>query len=88
VRKGEDVTRLVGEAVSELHDIESRLDSMEEMEPASADFTQALHAVEAALAEHLRREEEAIFPLALRVLGHEEAEEMSERHDAMARGHA
>ena len=88
VREGEDITRLVGEAVSELHDIESRLDSMEEMEPASADFTQSLHDVEAAVAEHLRREEEAIFPLALRVLGREEAEEMSERHDAMARGHA
>ena len=86
VRDGNDVTELVGQAVSELHDIEDKLNSMHVMEPASAEFTQALRDVEAAVTEHLRREEEEIFPLALEIIGRDEAEEMAERHDAMTRG--
>lgn len=88
MREGEEITQLVAEAVSGLHDVEDRLNSMQDMEPASTEFTAALGDVEAAVAEHLRREEDEIFPLAMRVIDSEAAEEMSERHDAMARGHA
>ena len=87
VREGDDVTQLVAEAVSELHAAEDIVERLQEMEPASAEFTQTLGELEAAVVEHLRREEDEIFPLALKVIGRDEAEEMSERHEAMARGH-
>lgn len=88
VREEGDATEPVAEAVSELHDIEIMLNHLQDLEPASAEFNAGLREVEAAIAAHLRREEEEIFPLALRVLRPSQAEEMSERHTAMARNHA
>lgn len=87
VREGAEATRLVAEAVTEHHEAEDLLERILGMEPASAEFTQAIGELETAIAEHVQREESEIFPLAQRVLGSLEAEEMSERHEAMAREH-
>lgn len=86
--RGTDVTGLLGTAVSEHHEVEDVLERLLEMDPASTEFTEAVRELEAAVAEHVRREEEEIFPVALRVIGAYEAEEMSKRHDAMTRDHA
>lgn len=83
---GDEATQLVAEAVSEHHSAEKLLDRLDEVEPASAEFTTAIGELEAAVRGRVAREENKIFPLALQVLGRYEAEEMSVRHEAMARG--
>jgi iron-sulfur cluster repair protein YtfE (RIC family) len=88
LRESDDLTEVVGEAVSELHQAGAMIESMLAMDPASADFTTSLGMLEATLNSHRRREEEAIFPVAQKVIGPSQAEELSERHEAMGRNHA
>lgn len=88
LRECDDATEVVAEAVTELRQAGAMIESLLAMDPASADFTTTLGTLEATLSSHRRREEEAIFPVAQRVIGHSEAEELTERHDAMGRDHA
>jgi len=88
LRESDDVTAVVAEAVTELRQAAAMVESMLAMEPASAEFTTTLGALEATVSSHRRREEEAIFPVAQKAIGPGEAEELSERHDAMGRDHA
>jgi len=85
LRDSDEVTERVGAAVAELDAMEGAVARLEGMEPASADFTAALGELETMLRRHAERDEETIFPVALRTLDRLDAEEMSERHDALAR---
>lgn len=88
LRESEDVTERIGTAVAELDVLEGSLARLETLEPASADFTAALKDVDTMLRRHAARDEETIFPVALRTLDRLDAEEMTERHDALARAQA
>lgn len=80
----DEATQLVAEAISEHQETDLLIARMREMEPASAEFTGAVRELEQSVRRRIEREETGIFPIALRVIGRDEAEEMSERHDTMA----
>lgn len=88
LRESDEVTERIGAAVAELDAMEGVITRLQGLEPASADFTAALGELETTLRRHAERDEDAIFPVALRTLDRLDAEEMSERHDALARAQA
>lgn len=88
LRESDEVTERIGTAVAELDVLEGAVARLEGLEPASADFTMALGDLATMLRRHAERDEEAIFPVALHMLDRLDAEEMSERHDALARAQA
>lgn len=88
LRESDEVTGRIGTAIAELGKMEGVVARLEALEPASAEFTAALSDLETALRCHAERDEQEIFPVALRMLDHLDAEEMSERHDALARAQA
>lgn len=88
LRESAEVTERIGEAVAELDAMEGVIARLEGLEPASADFTAALGELGTMMRRHAERDEDAIFPVALRALDRLDAEEMSERHDALARAQA
>ena len=59
------------------------LEDIEQMEPTSEAFMETVSRLQKAILDHVKHEEEKIFPLARDVIDSEDAEEMSERHDEM-----
>ena len=88
LRESDEVTERIGEAVVELDATEGVIARLAALEPASAEFTATLDELERMLRRHAERDEQAIFPVALRTLDRLDAEEMAERHDALARAQA
>ena len=79
------VDLVIGQAVSEHRDIIKLLRTITELEPSDPECARARNTLEQAVRSHFEREAAEIFPLAERVIGGEEAEEMTLRHDAIAR---
>lgn len=83
-RQGVDL--VIGQAVTEHEEILKLLRAITEREPTGPESARARNILEQVVRSHFEREAEEIFPLAERVIGDDEAEEMTVRHDAMARG--
>jgi iron-sulfur cluster repair protein YtfE (RIC family) len=83
-----DAENEVEAALDEHHEIDDLMGEIEQMQPTSEEFIEALERLEINLQEHVQREEQMIFPVAKKTLDEEEAEEMSERHDQMIEEHA
>lgn len=90
VREADDagsqgVDLVIGKAIDERHEILDLLQTTTDRDSGSVEFVRAATALERLVEAHFEREREEIFPLALRVIVGEEAEEMSARHEVLAR---
>ena len=74
-------------ALGEHEEVDQMLDELEEMEPTSEEFMETVTQLQEAILEHVRHEEEKIFPLARKGIESEDAEEMSQQHDQMLEEH-
>lgn len=77
----------VESALDEHDEVDQMLEEIEQLEPTSREFEETVAQLQRAILEHVRHEEEKIFPLAQQALDAAEAEEMSERHDEMLEEH-
>lgn len=73
----------VDEALDEHEEMEELLESLEAIDPDSEDFVDVVLELKDAVQEHIRREEEEIFPMAKDAIGRDDALQMAERHDEM-----
>ncbi|WP_340119800.1 hemerythrin domain-containing protein [Pelagibius sp. 7325] len=79
------VDLVIGQAVSEHREILKLLRTITDLEPSDPECARARNTLEQAVRSHFEREAAEIFPLAARVISDDVAEEMTLRHDAMAR---
>src|SRR3546814_2381411 len=78
-RNGADIS----EALEEHQQVKSMLEEIEQMEPASAEFTDKILELEEAVKHHVEEEENELFPVARKAIEKDEGEQMSQRHDQM-----
>ncbi len=74
-------------ALREHHEVDQMLDDIEQMEPASEEFEETVARLQQAVLDHVRHEEDKIFPLAKQSIESDDAEAMTDQHDEMVEAH-
>lgn len=77
----------VSDALEEHQEVKRMLEEIEQMGVASEQFMDKILELEEAVQHHVEEEENEMFPLAKKAIAKDEGEEMSQRHDQMAREH-
>lgn len=83
LRSRDGADELVAEAIGEHQQVESMLNEIERVSPASQDFMEKISELESAVQHHVEEEEREMFPIARKVFQGEEGEQMARQHDEM-----
>lgn len=75
----------VDSALEEHEQAEQMLDEIEQLEPTSTEFKNAIGRLEKAILEHVEHEESRIFPIAEKLLNDTDAQQMAREHDQMVK---
>lgn len=86
-KRNAEARKEVESALNEHEEVDQMLEDIEGMDPTSEQFMATVSQLQEAILDHVRHEEEKIFPLARDTIDSDDAEEMTQRHDQMVEKH-